>query len=103
MFLAYCSISSHMCVLAAIIKHCCIIPKAWVSDKIKAFFPEGLVSVWGGGRLERKKYINLMVLIETAFSVMKKMHTLSTCDSQNRKRSVTFSLYLSQFIGLVSG
>lgn len=47
MFFAYYSIYSHMHILTAIIKYCCIIPKAQVSDKIKAFFPEGLVSVQG--------------------------------------------------------
>lgn len=42
MFFAYCSIYSHMHILAAIIKYCCIIPKASASDKIKAFFPRGV-------------------------------------------------------------
>lgn len=32
------------------------------------------------GRLERKECINLMVVIEMASSVMKKMCALNTCD-----------------------
>lgn len=57
----------------------------------------------GGGRLERKEYINLMVLKETASSVIKKMYTLNMCDLQHHKTSVPSSLDLSGFMGRVSG
>lgn len=36
--------------------------------------------MYRGGRLVRKEYINLMVLIEMASSVMEKMYTLNMCD-----------------------